>query len=69
MDTIDTPIMTASDMGKKGGATTRERYGTSFYGKINGGNGARDILLAKYGPDYYKKIRQIGIKKRKQQAS
>jgi hypothetical protein len=58
-------IATCRIAGQKGGTVTAGRYTEEF--RQQRSSTAGQACLARYGPDFYRHIRQIGIEKQKQQ--
>jgi len=57
--------MTRSEAGRKGGMTTKKRYGAEFYSRIGtvGGKKGGATTKKRYGPEFYQKIgRKGGLK-------
>lgn len=54
----DEGLVDYQEMGKKGGATTRERHGVEFYGEI-GAKGGR-VTAERHGSDFYERIGRKG---------
>lgn len=54
--------MTRADAGRKGGLTTKQRYGPDFYQRIGRKGGKKGGLTTKqrYGPDFYRSIGRKG---------
>ncbi|HEV3475404.1 MAG TPA: hypothetical protein VG602_08565 [Actinomycetota bacterium] len=54
--------MTRADAGRKGGLTTKKRYGPNFYQQIGRKGGKKGGLTTKqrYGPDFYRTIGRKG---------
>ena len=46
--------MTAAEVGRKGGQTTKERYGSDHFSKIGRQGGA--ATMKRYGPKHYAEI-------------
>ena len=60
--------MTRAEAGRKGGLTTKQRYGADFFGKIGkiGGKKGGDTVLERYGREYFAEIgRKGGLSPRK----
>jgi len=53
-----------SEVVKKAGEATKAKYGRAHYSMM--GKKGQIALKIKYGPDYYKKIRAIGVQKQKE---
>ena len=57
--------MTRKEAGRKGGLTTKKKYGPDFYSKIGsvGGKKGGQTTKKRYGPEFYQKIgRKGGLK-------
>jgi general stress protein YciG len=57
--------MTRSEAGRKGGLTTKKKYGPDFYSRIGsvGGKKGGQTTKKKYGTEFYQKIgRKGGLK-------
>jgi general stress protein YciG len=54
--------MTRSEAGRKGGLTTKKKYGSDFYSKIGsvGGKKGGQTTKKKYGTEFYQKIGRKG---------
>jgi uncharacterized protein len=54
--------MSRADAGKKGGLTTKQRYGADFYRSIGRKGGKKGGLTTKqrYGADFYRSIGRKG---------
>jgi general stress protein YciG len=54
--------MSRADAGRKGGLTTKKRYGPNFYQQIGRKGGKKGGLTTKqrYGPDFYRTIGRKG---------
>ena len=54
--------MTVGEAGRKGGATTRERYGHEFYEEIGkkGGQKGGQTTFKRYGAQFYEEIGRKG---------
>lgn len=54
--------MSRADAGRKGGLTTKKRYGADFYQKIGRKGGKKGGLTTKqrYGADFYRTIGRKG---------
>ena len=54
--------MTRADAGRKGGETTKERYGEDFYRSIGrkGGKKGGQTTKERYGADFYRTIGRKG---------
>jgi general stress protein YciG len=54
--------MTRADAGRKGGLTTKQRYGADFYQQIGRKGGKKGGLTTRerYGPDFYRNIGRKG---------
>ena len=51
-----------ADAGRKGGLTTKRRYGDEFFGRIGkiGGKKGGDTTKRRYGVEFYQKIGRKG---------
>ena len=56
--------MTAAEVGRKGGQTTKERYGSDHFSKIGRQGGA--ATMKRYGPKHYAEIGMKGGAKTKE---
>ena len=54
--------MTRADAGRKGGLTTKQRYGPNFFQEIGRKGGKKGGLTTKerYGPEFYRTIGRKG---------
>jgi general stress protein YciG len=54
--------MSRAEAGRKGGMTTKKRYGAEFFGRIGrvGGKKGGDTTKKRYGPEFYQRIGRIG---------
>jgi hypothetical protein len=54
--------MTRSEAGRKGGQTTKKKYGSEFYSKIGsvGGKKGGQTTKKRYGTEFYQKIGRKG---------
>jgi uncharacterized protein len=54
--------MSRAEAGRKGGMTTKRRYGDEFFGKIGkiGGKKGGDTTKRRYGVEFYQKIGRKG---------
>jgi uncharacterized protein len=54
--------MTRAEAGRKGGLTTKQRYGEEFFGKIGriGGKKGGDTTKKRYGIEFYQRIGRKG---------
>ena len=54
--------MTRADAGRKGGQTTKNRYGPEHFGKIGriGGKKGGETTKQRYGSEFYQKIGRLG---------
>lgn len=54
--------MSRAEAGRKGGQTTKQRYGEGHFGKIGriGGKRGGETTKQRYGSEFYKKIGRIG---------
>jgi general stress protein YciG len=60
--TQDNGRMTRAEAGRKGGQTTKSRYGAEFFGKIGriGGKKGGDTTKKRYGVEFYQQIGRKG---------
>ena len=58
----DTRKMSRAEAGRKGGQTTKQRYGEDFFGKIGrmGGKKGGETTKRRYGIEFYQKIGRKG---------
>ena len=58
----DTTKMSRAEAGRKGGQTTKKRYGDDFFGKIGrmGGKKGGETTKQRYGIEFYQKIGRKG---------
>jgi uncharacterized protein len=58
----DTGKMSRAEAGRKGGQTTKKRYGDDFFGKIGrmGGKKGGETTKQRYGIEFYQKIGRKG---------
>jgi uncharacterized protein len=58
----DETKMSRAEAGRKGGLTTKRRYGDEFFGKIGkiGGKKGGDTTKRRYGVEFYQKIGRKG---------
>jgi general stress protein YciG len=58
----DESKMSRAEAGRKGGLTTKRRYGDEFFGKIGkiGGKKGGDTTKRRYGVEFYQKIGKKG---------
>jgi general stress protein YciG len=58
----DTKKMSRAEAGRKGGQTTKKRYGDDFFGKIGrmGGKKGGETTKQRYGIEFYQKIGRKG---------
>jgi uncharacterized protein len=58
----DTRKMSRAEAGRKGGQTTKKRYGEDFFGKIGrlGGKKGGETTKQRYGIEFYQKIGRKG---------
>jgi general stress protein YciG len=56
------PKMSRAEAGRKGGLTTKQRYGEEFFGKIGriGGKKGGDTTKKRYGIEFYQQIGRKG---------
>jgi general stress protein YciG len=54
--------MTRAEAGRKGGLTTKKRYGAEFFGRIGriGGKKGGDTTKRRYGVEFYQQIGRKG---------
>lgn len=54
--------MTRAEAGRKGGLTTKQRYGEDFFGKIGriGGKKGGETTKKRYGVEFYQQIGRRG---------
>ena len=54
--------MSRAEAGRKGGKTTKERYGDEHFGRIGriGGKKGGETTKRRYGSEFYQKIGRIG---------
>ncbi len=54
--------MSRADAGRKGGRTTKDRYGEEHFGRIGkiGGKKGGETTKRRYGTDFYQKIGRLG---------
>ena len=54
--------MSRAEAGRKGGQTTKQRYGEGHFGKIGriGGKRGGETTKKRYGIEFYQKIGRIG---------
>ena len=54
--------MSRAEAGRKGGHTTKDRYGEDHFGRIGriGGKKGGEITKQRYGSEFYQKIGRIG---------
>ncbi len=54
--------MSRAEAGRKGGKTTKERYGDEHFGRIGriGGKKGGETTKQRYGSEFYQKIGRIG---------
>jgi general stress protein YciG len=59
---VDTRKMSRAEAGRKGGQTTKQRYGEDFFGKIGrmGGKKGGETTKRRYGIEFYQKIGRKG---------
>jgi hypothetical protein len=57
-----TDKMSRAEAGRKGGKTTKERYGEGHFGRIGrvGGKKGGETTKQRYGSEFYQKIGKIG---------
>ena len=62
MPTNGSNKMSRAEAGRKGGRTTKERYGDEHFGKIGriGGKKGGETTKQRYGSEFYQKIGRIG---------
>jgi hypothetical protein len=58
----ETVKMSRAEAGRKGGKTTKERYGGDHFGRIGkiGGKKGGETTKERYGSEFYQKIGRIG---------
>jgi general stress protein YciG len=58
----ETKKMTRAEAGRKGGRTTKERYGEEHFGRIGkiGGKKGGETTKERYGSEFYQKIGRLG---------
>ena len=61
-NTSQTQRMSRAEAGRKGGLTTKQRYGADFFGKIGkiGGKKGGDTTKRRYGVEFYQQIGRKG---------
>ena len=54
--------MSRAEAGRKGGSTTKDRYGDEHFGRIGriGGKKGGETTKRRYGSEFYQKIGRIG---------
>jgi hypothetical protein len=54
--------MSRAEAGRKGGQTTKQRYGDEHFGKIGkiGGKKGGETTKQRYGSEFYQKIGRLG---------
>jgi uncharacterized protein len=59
---VDSRKMSRAEAGRKGGQTTKQRYGEGFFGKIGrmGGKKGGETTKQRYGIEFYQKIGRKG---------
>jgi uncharacterized protein len=59
---VDSRKMSRAEAGRKGGQTTKRRYGEDFFGKIGrmGGKKGGETTKQRYGIEFYQKIGRKG---------
>lgn len=62
MEAQDRSKMSRADAGRKGGKTTKERYGDEHFGRIGkiGGKKGGETTKGRYGSEFYQRIGKIG---------
>jgi general stress protein YciG len=62
METTTTGKMSRAEAGRKGGRTTKERYGEDHFGRIGriGGKKGGETTKRRYGSEFYQKIGRLG---------
>jgi general stress protein YciG len=60
--TVAKAKMTRAEAGRKGGQTTKKKYGSDFYSKIGsvGGKKGGQTTKKRYGTEFYQKIGRKG---------
>jgi len=58
----DSRKMSRAEAGRKGGQTTKQRYGDEHFGRIGkiGGKKGGETTKQRYGSDFYREIGRIG---------
>jgi general stress protein YciG len=58
----DSQKMSRAEAGRKGGRTTKQRYGDEHFGRIGriGGKKGGETTKQRYGTEFYQKIGRIG---------
>lgn len=58
----DSQKMSRAEAGRKGGRTTKRRYGDEHFGRIGriGGKKGGETTKQRYGTEFYQKIGRIG---------
>ena len=61
-ETQDRKKMSRAEAGRKGGQTTKARYGEEHFGRIGriGGKKGGETTKQRYGTEFYQKIGRIG---------
>ena len=61
-DTQEARKMSRVEAGRKGGRTTRERYGPEHFGRIGriGGKKGGETTKRRYGSEFYQRIGRLG---------
>jgi len=61
-DVVEQTKMSRAEAGRKGGLTTKQRYGEDFFGKIGriGGKKGGETTKKRYGVEFYQQIGRKG---------
>jgi uncharacterized protein len=61
-DMTDTRKMSRAEAGRKGGRTTKDRYGEEHFGRIGriGGKKGGETTKSRHGTEFYQRIGKIG---------
>ncbi len=59
---MDELKMSRAEAGRKGGRTTKQRYGEQYFGRIGkiGGKKGGETTKQRYGTEFYSRIGRIG---------